>query len=785
MKRTAFFLIFLLFILIPVMAQETAPDKLFYQAVYAEQVDGDLTKAKALYEQILKSKPDDRTLTAKTLYRLGLIGEKEGTQKALGYYTKVIEQYPEQKDVIEMVQTRVDKLDNAKTFIDSRDGHKYKWVKIGNQIWMAENLAYMPHVNPPKKQESGIWVYDYDGQDIAAAKATENYQKYGCLYSWTTALAIDEKYLTQPWKGDTINHQGICPSGWHMPTDTEWKELEMALGMPDSVAMEEGFGRAGTFSNLLFLYEYPPVGRFLKSSSNWLSDGNGNNSSGFNALPGGAIYTKGGVGGGFNSLGTYTSYWSSSEVLERNRKDSIVGYSAWTRDLMSLNHKDDIYRLNWDDRAFGHSVRCIKDYKGEYPLVVIEVHQAKEYIKPDTHKEKFITTGSPDAGAKIRAKSVVNQSDIILSETEKILKASDVYNSKNWTKFGRDLHNTGFTDSKVSQIQPVSEKKYLAGTSIKYAVIADDRIFCNGLDSILHVIDFNSGASLWKFKAEALIFSSPVVSKGTIIFGSEDLGARPDSTKIYGNKFLYALNIENGKEIWKIKKGKGSSWNPVVHNEKVFVGNGNEFLALDIKTGKEIWKYSLPEGIGTIETGAAISNDMVIFGASRKIIALNISTGALQWESDVKTMVFSSPAIFEGKVFFGGSDHYFYALDLKTGERIWRFYTDKSFIWSSPGVAYNSVYFGGGDGSFYCLTANTGELVWKYTHTGEKWMNTHPAIADGLVIFGLNDSKVMALDAHTGQLIWEYAADKVKFFSPLIYKGKVIVGSSDGLYVLE
>ncbi len=785
MKRYAFLLIFLAFSLIPVLAQETTPDKLFYQAVYAEQVDGNLTKARTLYEQILQLKSTDRVLMAKTLYRLGLIGEKEGAQKALGYYTRVIEQYPEQKDIIELVQTRVDKLDNANTFIDPRDGHKYKWVKIGNQIWMAENLAYMPHVNPAKKQEYGIWVYDYDGQDIAAAKSTENYQKYGCLYSWTTAMTIDEKFLTQPWKGDTVNHQGLCPTGWHMPTDTEWKEMEMALGMPDSAANDEGFGRAGTFSSGKLVYEYPPVGRFIKSTTNWLSDGNGDNTSGFNALPGGAVYTGGGPGGGFNSLGSYASFWTSSEVIMRNRKDSITGYSAWTRDLMGGKNKDDVYRLNWDDRSYGHSVRCIKNFHGEYPLVATKIHKAKEYIKPAIYDDKFSTAISSNKDSENKAKVVVDQSNATLNETEKILKASDLYLSKNWTKFGRDLHNTGFTEGKVLQAAPSSVKKFLAGTLIKYAVIVDDKIFCNGLDSTLYALDINSGTQLWKFKAEATIFSSPVISGGTIIFGSEDLGGRRDLTKTYGNKYLYALNIDNGSEIWKIKKASGSSWNPVVLNNTVFVGNGSEFLALDVKTGNEIWKYSLPPGLGTAESGAAIYQDMVIFGAAKKVVALNLATGSLVWESEGNTIVFSSPAIYDGKVFFGGSDHYFYALDLKTEERIWRFFTEKSFIWSSPGVAYNSVYFGASDGSFYCLTANTGELIWKYNHTGETWMNTHPAIADGLVIFGLNDSKVMALDAHTGQMKWEYAADKVKFCSPLIYKGKVIVGSSDGLYVLE
>ena len=98
MKRLSFLLILIVLIGTSLFSQEISPEKMFYQALYAEQVDGNLTKAQSLYEQILQSKTDDRALMAKSLYRLGLIGEKAGTAKALGYYTRVIEQYPEQKD---------------------------------------------------------------------------------------------------------------------------------------------------------------------------------------------------------------------------------------------------------------------------------------------------------------------------------------------------------------------------------------------------------------------------------------------------------------------------------------------------------------------------------------------------------------------------------------------------------------------------------------------------------------------------------------------------------------
>ena len=110
-------------------------------------------------------------------------------------------------------------------FTDVRDGKVYKTVKIGNQTWMAENLNYVT---------ANSWEFD---------NSSTNGDVYGRLYTWEAALTA-------------------CPSGWHLPSDAEWTILTDDLG-GESVANEK-----------------------MKSTSRWDYNGNGTNSSGFNALPG-------------------------------------------------------------------------------------------------------------------------------------------------------------------------------------------------------------------------------------------------------------------------------------------------------------------------------------------------------------------------------------------------------------------------------------------------------------------------------------------------------------------
>jgi len=82
-------------------------------------------------------------------------------------------------------------LDGTSTFTDSRDNTDYRYITIGTQTWMAENLRVLPSVSDPddgSPDDPYYYVYDYYGTDVAAAEATENYKTYGVLYNWEAAL---------------------------------------------------------------------------------------------------------------------------------------------------------------------------------------------------------------------------------------------------------------------------------------------------------------------------------------------------------------------------------------------------------------------------------------------------------------------------------------------------------------------------------------------------------------------------------------------------------------------
>ena len=208
-------------------------------------------------------------------------------------------------------------------FIDSRDQKEYQWVIIGTQTWMAENLAYLPAVSPPLAGSDTVpyyYVFRYEGSNLAAARVWEYYSTYGVFYNWPAALNGDDSSRSVP-----SGVRGICPEGWHLPSDGEWDILVNYLG--------------GELA----------AGKRMKSTSGWNTyegeSGEGDNSSGFNALAAGSRH----IDGGFNQLGFSAWYWSSTGYDQS---------STWYRSLGYFH--EGVYRY-FGNRRYGFSVRCVKD----------------------------------------------------------------------------------------------------------------------------------------------------------------------------------------------------------------------------------------------------------------------------------------------------------------------------------------------------------------------------------------------------------------------------------------
>lgn len=185
------------------------------------------------------------------------------------------------------------------SYKDTRDGKVYKTVKIGTQIWMAENLAY--------KASSGCWAYDNNEANVA---------DYGRLYTWEVA-------------------KKSCPTGWHLPNDEEWKVLVDLLGQSNdagSKLKETGIEHWNKFYDI--------------KTNEFGANPNTTNESGFTARPGGCCNEVKSF-----KMGSHAFFWSATEIdIEK------ASYRALVYDWTAIPRHEGVKKT-------GFSVRCIKDEK--------------------------------------------------------------------------------------------------------------------------------------------------------------------------------------------------------------------------------------------------------------------------------------------------------------------------------------------------------------------------------------------------------------------------------------
>ncbi|WP_407440977.1 fibrobacter succinogenes major paralogous domain-containing protein [Fibrobacter sp.] len=213
---------------------------------------------------------------------------------------------------------------------DDRDGQIYKTVKIGDQVWMAENLNYDPNYLPKGAKDSIILSWCYND-------SAEYCEKYARLYTWAAAMDSVAAFSNDG-KGCGYeaecepegNVRGICPEGWHLPSYDEWDALRTAVGGSEV------------------------AGKMLKSSSGWNDDdgssGNGSDAYGFSALPAG--YWGGCPGG--------TCFWMNGleAVFYSASLDEDDSYAVY---CMRLRYDYESADLIIHSKDYAISVRCLKN----------------------------------------------------------------------------------------------------------------------------------------------------------------------------------------------------------------------------------------------------------------------------------------------------------------------------------------------------------------------------------------------------------------------------------------
>ncbi len=408
---------------------------------------------------------------------------------------------------------------------------------------------------------------------------------------------------------------------------------------------------------------------------------------------------------------------------------------------------------------------------------------------------------------------------------------------------GNPAHTGVYDSTGVPQPTKIKWQFQTKGQVLSSPAVTSDTVYIGSSDHFLYALNRNSGAEKWKFKTDGRITSSPAVSDGIVYFTCYDGNAyavdastgtqkwkfalsgerrfaathlhgagpngesMPDPFDFYlsspvladgivyfgsGDTNVYALDAASGQLKWKFKTGDVVHASPALADGKLYIGSWDSyFYALDAKSGKELWRFKTGEDaeihnqVG-IQSSAAISDGIVYFGCrDSNFYAVDAATGKERWRFNNKgSWVIGSPAVGNGKVYFGTSDTaLFYALDAKSGAQLFSLGFHGWPLFSSPALTADRAYLGSHEGKLFAIDLNTQKLAWTFATDGSKKNGATYTKPDGTANYELAFTDFFYDDMVSG--VQKLMTVGAVLSSPVVVGDTVYFGSADGnLYAL-
>ncbi|WP_455592505.1 outer membrane protein assembly factor BamB family protein [Bacteroides sp.] len=312
-----------------------------------------------------------------------------------------------------------------------------------------------------------------------------------------------------------------------------------------------------------------------------------------------------------------------------------------------------------------------------------------------------------------------------------------------------------YPDFSVNKQYAKVKEKWIVQTGVGIycsPAVYQDKVYVGDDMGFLTCYTLKNGKNLWNFKSGNRIVGTPDVADNVVVFGSAD-------------KNIYGLNAKDGQLLWKTEAAEPVLGAVTIENGVAYIGASDRtFRAIDIKTGKVLWAYTGVKGY--IETKPLIEGNKVIFGAwDNTLYALDKTDGKelWKWTGGLTRMHFSPAAVWpvaaNGKVFITDPQRAMTAINLETGETVWR--TFRSMVRETIGLSADKsrVYSKTMNDSVVCYSTqgDTPKELWAsnvgfgYEHAPSMQMEK-----DGVVFSSTKEGLIFALDAATGKVLWKY-----------------------------
>lgn len=282
--------------------------------------------------------------------------------------------------------------------------------------------------------------------------------------------------------------------------------------------------------------------------------------------------------------------------------------------------------------------------------------------------------------------------------------------------------------------------------------VEKDKVFVGDDMGCLTAYTLKNGKKLWSFETGKRIVGTPAVSEGIVVFGSAD-------------RYIYGLSAKDGSLLWKVEASEPVLGAVTIENGIAYIGaSDHTFRAINLNTGDVKWTFTGVKGY--IETKPLIVEDEVIFGAwDNTLYALNKADGKelWKWTGGLTRMHFSPAAVWpvaaNGKVFITDPQRAMTAIDLKTGDTVWR--TFQSMVRETIGLSedHERVYSKTMNDSIVCYSTqgDTPKELWaSNVGFGYEHAPSMQVEKDGIMFGSTKEGLIFALEAKSGKVLWKH-----------------------------
>ncbi len=301
-------------------------------------------------------------------------------------------------------------------------------------------------------------------------------------------------------------------------------------------------------------------------------------------------------------------------------------------------------------------------------------------------------------------------------------------------------------------------------------VIEDGLVYVGSSDANVYAIDLRNGQQVWAYQTADAVEATPCVVGGSVFVGSSD-------------NFLYALDAKDGSLKWKYEtEGEilgATNWTHSSNSEQILILVGsydNKLYCVDSADGELVWMY---ETDSYINGSPAVGEGKTAFGGCDALIhVVSVADGGEVTQIDAGSYIAASAALLDGQVYVGNYDNAFIKADIAAGKIMWEYTEGDCPFFSSPAVGESVVVFGGRDNRVHCVNRDDGTVVWTFLTQGE--VDSSPVICGDKVIVGSEDGRVYMIRLSDGTEVWSYEIGQAVMSSPAVANGLVVVGSDDG-----